>query len=133
MYLPLPTLVTCLALILYFVATARVSLARIRYKIAAPATTGHAMFERTYRVQQNTLEQLVLFLPAFWLFVTRVSPLWGSVLGALWLIGRVVYMVSYERNPDSRGPGFILASVASVTLLIGSLVAAIAMLAQPMA
>lgn len=77
-------------------------------------------------MHQNTQEQLVLFLPALWLFAMLVSPIWGGVIGLAWIAGRVLYATSYLRNPDSRGLGFAITGAASIVLLIGALVGAIA-------
>ena len=57
-------LVILLAVMQYFFFLSMVGKARGEYSIKAPATTGHDMFERIYRVQQNTLEQLVIFIPS---------------------------------------------------------------------
>jgi uncharacterized membrane protein YecN with MAPEG domain len=93
--------------------------ARARHHIKAPATTGDPEFERAFRVQQNTVEQLVLFLPSLWLFGSTVSPFWGGIIGLLWSVGRVIYGVLYVRNPDSRGHGFAISGLATLILLIG--------------
>ena len=88
---PYPSLVTVSALILYFVVTINVGIARAKYQVPVPQTTGNLDFERVLRVQQNTLEQLALFIPALWLFSIYVSPIWGSALGAAWIVGRIAY------------------------------------------
>src|SRR4029453_15860904 len=100
MPLALPALTTLVALLLYFATIANVGLARIRYKIVAPAVTGTVEFERVFRVQMNTLEQLVLFLPALWLFALLLSPIWASVLGTVWIIGRAIYAMGYSRAAE---------------------------------
>ena len=120
----LPAIVTCLALLLYGVFIARVALARGKYGIAAPATTGHPVFERTIRIQTNTGEQLIIMLPGLWLFSAYVSPLWAGLLGLIWIVGRIVYAVGYTRNPDGRGLGFVIGFAATVVLVLGSLGAA---------
>ena len=84
--------------------------------------TGTADFERAFRVQQNTLEQLVLFVPALWLFCFFLSPLWGAGIGLVWIVGRVLYAVSYVRDPESRIPGFAIGWASSLILLIGAVV-----------
>ena len=76
-----PALVTTLALLVYagiFMTTAR---ARARHGIQPPAVTGAPEFERLFRIQQNTLEQLIWFLPSLWLLAFYVSPTWGGLLG----------------------------------------------------
>jgi len=75
-----PSLITALSMLLFAVVTRMVGVARGRYKASVPATSGHADFERYFRVQQNTLEQLVLFLPSLWLFAAYVSADWASVI-----------------------------------------------------
>jgi len=115
-----PALVTMLALALYVACFVAVGRARHQFGIKAPAVTGVPEFERVFRVQQNTIEQLVLFLPAQWLFALFVSPLWGGILGLVWIGARAHYAVSYRRNPDSRGPGFIIAFISNAILLVGA-------------
>src|SRR4051794_21725561 len=102
----LPALITLLVVILMFATAMNVGRARGKYKVVAPATSGDPMFERAFRVQMNTLEYGAMFLPVFWLFVMYVSSMWGSVLGAAWLIGRVWYAVGYMEDPKKRGPGY---------------------------
>ncbi len=118
---PLSALVTALVLILYFTVSSVVAAARGRYKVPAPATTGDANFERIYRVQQNTLEQLVLFLPSLWLFALFLSDRIGAAIGLVWLIGRILYAAGYYRDAERRGPGFIIAMTAAALLLLGGL------------
>jgi uncharacterized membrane protein YecN with MAPEG domain len=118
-------LVTLLALVAYLGTVIHCARMRARHRIMAPATSGHPDYERAFRIQQNTLEQLVLFLPALWLFSTLVNPLAGAALGAIWVAGRVVYALSYARAPEKRGPGFIVAFVTLVVLLAGALVQAL--------
>jgi glutathione S-transferase len=127
----LVALVTLLSLALFFWMAADVARARIRFGVPAPAVTGHPEFERHFRVQANTLEGLVLFLPALWVFALTIDGLRGSVLGdkigaalgLVWIVGRVIYMRSYVRDPASRGLGFGVQALATVLLLIGGLVA----------
>ncbi len=118
----LPALVTTLALILYFLITINVGRARAKYQVKPPQMTGDPNFERVLRVQQNTLEQLVLFLPALWLFSRFVSPLFGAILGGIWLIGRIAFAVGYYQAPEKRFIGFGIASLATMLLLAGCLI-----------
>jgi hypothetical protein len=90
----LPSLVTALAMVLFSIVTRMVGVARGRYKIAVPATTGHPDFERYYRVQANTLEQMILFLPSLWLCAAYLSPEGAGALGFDWaraLCARLLY------------------------------------------
>lgn len=118
-------LVIVLALLEFLVFLLMVGRARGRYGIAAPATTGHEVFERHFRVQQNTMEQLLLFLPSIWLFATFISATWAAALGAIFLVGRALYAVSYVRDPKSRGLGFALSMLPNMALMLGALIGAI--------
>ena len=117
-----PSLVTALTLIVYQVLTVNVGRARGKYKIMPPAMSGEENFERVLRVQQNTLEQLVFFLPALWLFSVYVSPLWGAVLGAVWLVGRILFAWGYYQAAEKRVAGFAISSLSGITLVLGALV-----------
>jgi uncharacterized membrane protein YecN with MAPEG domain len=123
-----PALVTALALVLYLGCIVGAGRMRHRHGIKAPAVTGAPEFERAFRVQQNTLEQLVWFLPSLWLFALYVSPAWAGIVGLVWIAGRAYYAVSYYRDPETRGPGFLIGSVAAVVLLVGALIGIIARL-----
>jgi hypothetical protein len=82
-------------------------------------------FERHFRVQQNTLEQLVIFVPALWLFGYYVHPWWGAGLGLVFIIGRYLYYRGYVGDPAKRGTGFIIGEVGQGLLLIGGLAGAV--------
>ena len=97
-------IVTCLALVLYLVHAVRVTLARGRYNIIAPATTGHPAFDRLLRIQANTGEQMLLFLPSLWLFSLYLSALWASVLGLVWILARAAYARSSMRPIRKSAP-----------------------------
>ena len=113
--------VILLALVEYCVFTMLVGRARAKYAIAAPAVAGNEMFERYFRVHQNTLEQLVAFIPAISLFGLYVSPRWGAVIGAVFLIGRIIYAHGYIRAPEKRELGAGLSFVPQFVLIIGAL------------
>jgi glutathione S-transferase len=124
-------LVTLLALGLYFWMGLNVGRARGRFGIAAPATHGHPEFERYFRVQQNTLEWLVIFLPTFWLCAYFMSD-WGAwavgvvaVIGLVWVVGRYLYMTGYIRDPAHRSRGFAIQAFATILLFIGAVAGAV--------
>jgi glutathione S-transferase len=123
--MPYVALVTLAALGQFFLLGGQVARARVKYGVAAPATTGHDMFERHFRVQMNTLEQLVVFLPLMWIFAAYVSPIWAAAAGVVFVIGRAIYATSYVRDPQSRSPGFALTALPTLALMIGVLVWAI--------
>jgi uncharacterized membrane protein YecN with MAPEG domain len=115
-------LVIVLALIEYFVFSALVGRARATYRVLAPATTGHPDFERVYRVHQNTLESLVAFVPAVWLFGSYVSVSWATVLGALFIVARAVYAIGYMRAAEKRSIGAGMTGIVNLILVLGALV-----------
>ena len=117
-------IVLALALLQFMYFGIAVGRARGIYKCPAPATTGNEMFERYFRVQMNTLEQLVVFIPAIFLFAMKVDPRWAAGLGAVYLVGRVLYFTSYVRDPAKRGPGFALSAIPNMALVVGGLIGA---------
>jgi glutathione S-transferase len=123
--MPFVAIVTVLALLQFFWLGLQVARARGRYGVAAPATTGNEVFERHFRVQMNTLEQLVMFLPALWIFAAYISPLWAAALGVVFILGRAIYAISYVRDPRSRSLGFGLTAFPTFVMLIGSAVWAV--------
>jgi glutathione S-transferase len=118
-------IVTVLALLEYQFFGIMVGRARGRYGIAAPATTGHEVFERHFRVHMNTLEQLALFLPALWIFGYYVSEVWAAGLGTVWIIGRAIYCMLYVKEPKSRTLGFALTALPMLAMLLGVLIWAV--------
>ena len=118
-------IVIVLALMQYFWFAISVGKARGTYKVEAPAVTGDPVFERYYRVQQNTLELLVMFIPALVIFSYWVRPDIGAGIGAIYLIGRFLYARSNVSNPAARGTGFVLSILPTLILLIGGGIAAV--------
>ena len=121
----LVALVAALALIEYSLFGMQVGRARGRYGVKAPATSGHEIFERSYRVQQNTLEQLVVFLPSLYLFAAFVSEPIAAGLGLVFVVGRALYARGYVADPEKRGMGFAVGYAASNLLLLGGLLGAL--------
>lgn len=119
---PWPGLVTVLALALYFVLTINVGRARAKYGVPVPNMSGNPDFERVVRVHYNTLEQLVFFLPLLWIFSLYIDPIWGSAIGVFWVIGRGLYAKGYYQATEKRAPGFAIASLSGMILLLGSFI-----------
>ena len=123
--MPYVAIVTVVALLQFFWFGWQVGVARGKYNIAAPATSGNEMFERVFRVHMNTLEQLVVFLPSLWIFASFVSALWAAILGAVFIVGRAIYAVTYVKDPKKRSAGFALTALPELALLIGILIWAV--------
>src|SRR5262245_26017428 len=93
--------------------------ARGQYNVEAPATTGHPIFERHFRVQQNTIEQMVIFLPGLYLFARFVSEPIAALIGLVYVVGRVIYQRSYVADPATRSVGFALSALPALVLVVG--------------
>jgi uncharacterized MAPEG superfamily protein len=120
----LVAVVIALALLEFVVFGMLVGRARARYGVKAPAITGHEVFERYFRVHYNTMELLVVFVPAMWIFGLYVSPRWGAVLGSVYLVGRILYLRGYVADPAKREFGFGMSVAPIFVLLIGGLLGA---------
>ena len=123
-------IVTVLALLQYVVFGMLVGRARGQYGVKAPAITGHEVFERYFRVQQNTLELMVAFVPALWLCARYASAYGAAALGVVYLVGRVAYLRSYVADPSRRGLGFGLSMLPILAMLAGGLVGAVLAIAR---
>ena len=118
-------LVMLIALVEYFGFAAAVGRARHRFGVKAPSTSGNPDFERYYRVQMNTLEVLIIFIPALWSFAILIDPMWAALLGAVFIVGRLIFYVGYVKAAEKRSLGFALSSVPMLALLIGGLFGAL--------
>ena len=116
--------VTVLAVFLGLYTMMLVGRMRGKHNVNAPAVTGAPEFERAFRVQMNTLEQVVLFLPVLWLATVYpvVSGYLAPGLGMIWIIGRVLYASGYMAEAAKRSSGFLIAGVALLGLLLLSIV-----------
>jgi uncharacterized MAPEG superfamily protein len=125
--MPCVILVAVVALLQFAGFGALVGRARAKYGVHAPATSGHEVFDRYYRVHYNTMEQLVVFLPALFLSAAYgYGADWiSAAVGAVYLIGRQMYLASYVRDPKARGPGFALSIIPSFLLLLNAAAGAV--------
>lgn len=111
---------TLAALGVYFWTIFNAGRARGTYKVKAPSMDGPPEFLSILRVQANTTEQLVLFLPALWLCALFQGDRIAAALGAAWVVGRIVYAIGYYQAPSKRGPGFVIAMAATACLVIAT-------------
>lgn len=113
--------VTLLAILFYFFTSIHVSRCRTRTGVKAPAMSGHPDFERAFRIQMNTLEWMPIFLPALWLFAIYIGDARAAAIGAVWIVGRIVYFIGYSKAAAKRGPGFFIQGIAAIALWAGAL------------
>jgi len=118
-------IVTILALAQFVFFSVQVGSMRGKHGVKAPAIAGHPEFERMFRIQQNTMEQLVAFIPALWIFAYLVNPLWAAGLGVVFIVGRFIYRSSYLKDPASRGAGFTITLLPTAVMLVWSLIDAV--------
>lgn len=117
----LTALVTLLAIAFYFFTSINVARVRDKTGVKAPAMAGHPDFDRAFRIQMNTLEWMPIFLPALWLFAIYISDAIAAAIGAVWIVGRIVYFTGYSKAPAKRSLGFGIQGIASLALWAGAL------------
>jgi len=123
MNLPIYTaLITLLTVALYFSFALRVAIARGRFGVPLPATSGNADFERIFRVHQNTHEWLPIFLATLWICALSLSDIGAAALGVMWLLGRLVYAAGYTQAVEKRRLGFFIQATACILLFLGAAV-----------
>ena len=115
------TLIVLLALLQYVFFTGRVGLARGKYSVQAPACDGDETWNRLFRIQQNTMEQLIVFIPAAFAFAYFLNPVWVLLPGSAFIIGRILYSAEYIKDPKTRTPGMVLTMLSNVVLVLGAL------------
>ncbi len=114
----LPAFLTIAITLLLFALAANVGRQRLRYKIDGPATTGHPMLERAFRVQMNTIENTVMVLPLLWIAALFFNPFFATLAGLVWLGARIWYAIAYMKEPKRRGKAFVLSMLAVLALMI---------------
>ncbi len=114
----LVSIIVLLAIIEYFVFGAMVGAARGKYGVAAPAVSGDPIFERYYRVQQNTLEQLAAMLPAITVYGFYGNSQIAAILGLIFIVSRAVYAYTYIKDPAKRSWGFVPGWLATILMIL---------------
>ncbi len=127
---PFTTLALVFALFVFFGLAANVGRARLKWNVPAPASSGHPEFDKRYRVQMNTMEQLLLFLPATFMAVPVLGDMVTAALALTWSAGRIIYARSYYNDPAKRGPGFGLTLLPTLAMLVAAAVAAAGLLVR---
>lgn len=118
-------IITVLALLQFLFFGILVGKARERLGVKAPAITGNEVFERYLRVQMNTLELLIIFLPALWIATAYLAARWVALLGVVYLIGRFIYLRAYVAGPSRRSIGFSVSALPILVLLAIDLIGSV--------
>jgi uncharacterized MAPEG superfamily protein len=71
-------------------------------------------FKRAYRIQMNTQEGALVFLPALWICAFGWNDPLAGALGGIWIAARVWYALAYAADPTSRRPAFLLSQAIYV-------------------
>jgi len=116
---PLTVATFLLAAAIYIWAALRVGKARGTHKVQAPAVTGHPEFERIFRAQQNTAEQLIIFVPLLFLAAAYWGDAAGAIYGVIWCVGRILYITTYAADAQKRTAGFMITALSSILVLLG--------------
>ena len=124
------SLITVLAAVEVLVLGFLVGRGRATYAVPAPAMSGHPAWERLNRAHQNSLEQLVLFVPLFTAYFLHVGMQTGIAVGIVFLIARILYAVGYIRDAKRRELGAWLTAAVQVWLAIGAIVGLVVKLAR---
>lgn len=118
-------IVTSLALIQVFVFAWQVGQQRVKHGVRAPEVHGAPEFERAFRVHQNTVEQLIVFVPSLWIFASYWRADVAAGLGLVFVISRQVYRKAYIEDPAKRSAGFGIGAAATMVLMLGGLAGAV--------
>lgn len=112
--------ITLLVGLFYFYTAVRVGILRGKHSIKAPATSGHPEFDRAFRVQLNTLEQMGILLPFLWVAALYpIQPVWiAPLIGVIWLVGRVVYLRRYTADPETRAMPAGIGGLSSLAMFL---------------
>jgi uncharacterized membrane protein YecN with MAPEG domain len=115
----LTAVATLLAVVIALWTAIRVARTRGRVGIFPPATTGSPELECALRAQANTVEHIVIFLPALWVATLYFQGWIPPAIGLLWCLGRILYALGYRADkPGRREPGFITGMLSTIALIV---------------
>lgn len=112
--------VTILAALICLGTAILVARTRAKQKVLVPAMSGDFKVECALRVQGNTVEQIVIFLPLLWVaaLYSHYTGWLVPLIGLCWCIGRILFAMGYMSEPKKRGPGFTISVFSSIALAI---------------
>jgi len=117
---PLTTLAILIALLIYFGLGAVVGMARGKFNVPAPQASGHPEFDKRNRVHMNSLEQLVMFVPAAMFAAPVLGDPATATIALIWSVGRLLYARSYYADPAKRSLGFLFTILPTFILIIAA-------------
>ena len=118
-------IVTIAALVQFMYFSIEVGKMREKHGVKAPAMSGDGEYERANRVHQNTMEQLIVVLPAMWICGSYFNPLWAAGLGVVFIVSRFMYRAGYMNDPSNRARGFMIGFLVAAALMLGGVVGAV--------
>lgn len=110
--------VTILAGLICLGVAILVARTRNKHKVMPPAMAGAFPVECALRVQGNTTEQVVIFLPLLWVAAVYFQGWLPPAIGLAWCVGRILYAIGYMAEPKKRHVGFGLSVFSSIALAI---------------
>lgn len=110
-------LVTLFAILISIGTAILVARVRTVTRVLPPAMSGDPRVERALRVQGNTVEGFIVFLPALWLAALYFQGWVPPVIGLIWCLGRIAYAVGYMADASRRHIGFAIC-IFSVLILV---------------
>lgn len=109
--------VTALSILLCIGFAILVARTRRATGIEPPTMSGDPRLERALRVQGNTMEGFVVFLPALWLAALYFHGWVPPIIGLIWCLGRLIFAAGYMAAAEKRHIGFAI-SIFSVLALV---------------
>jgi uncharacterized membrane protein YecN with MAPEG domain len=110
--------VTLLAILICIGFAMLVARTRRSTGIDAPAMSGEPRLERALRVQGNTVEGFVLFVPSLWLASLFFHGWIPPVIGLVWCLGRLIFAFGYMSSPGGRHVGFVISMLSVLALVL---------------
>jgi len=114
----LTALVSLLAILIAIGTAILVARVRRTTGIFPPAMSGDPRVERALRVQGNTVESFIVFLPALWLAALYFQGWIPPIIGLVWCVGRIVYAAGYIADANRRHVGFLICILSIFALVI---------------
>jgi uncharacterized membrane protein YecN with MAPEG domain len=114
----LTALVTALAILIAIGFAILVSRVRRSAGIFPPAMSGDPRLERALRVQGNTVEGFIVFIPALWLAALYFQGWLPPVIGLAWCLGRIIFAAGYMAAAEKRHIGFAISIVSVLALVL---------------